>query len=46
MYLKGLVTGFQKMVFIMLWLTVLEILVFEVKEFCYISAELESIVIF
>ena len=47
MYLKGLVTGFQKMVlFIMLWHTVSEILVFEVKEFCYISAELESIVIF
>ena len=34
-HLKGLVTHFQKMVlFIMLWLTVLEILVFEVEEFC------------
>ena len=31
----GLVMHFQKMVlFIMLWLTVLEILVFEIEEFC------------
>ena len=35
MHLKSLVTHFQKMVlFIMLWLTVLEILVFEIEEFC------------
>ena len=35
MHLKGLIMHFQKMVlFIMLWLTVLEILVFEVEEFC------------
>ena len=35
MQLKGLVKHFQKIVlFIMLWLTVLGILVFEVEEFC------------
>ena len=35
MHLKALIMHFQKMVlFIMLWLTVLEILVFEVEEFC------------
>ena len=35
MYLEGLDTLFQKMVlFILLLLTVLEILVFEIKEFC------------
>ena len=34
-HLKGLLTHFQKMVlFIMLWRTLSEILVFEVKEFC------------
>ena len=34
-HLKGLVTHFQKMVlFIVLWLTILEILVFEIEEFC------------
>ena len=34
MHLKGLVTHFQKMVlFIVLWLTILEILVFEIEEF-------------
>ena len=34
MQLKGPNTHFQKMVlFIMLWLTILEILVFEVEEF-------------
>ena len=35
MYLEGLVTHFEKMVlFIMLWLTSLELLVFEIEEFC------------
>ena len=37
MHLKGLITHFQKMVlfmFIMLWLNVLEILVFEIEELC------------
>ena len=35
MHLEGLVTHFQKMIlFIMLWLTVLGILVFENEEFC------------
>ena len=35
MYLEGLVTQFEKMVlFIMLWLTILELLVFEIEEFC------------
>ena len=34
-HLEGLVTHFQKMVlFIMLWITVLEILAFEIEEFC------------
>ena len=34
-HLKGLLTHFQKMVlFLMLWRTLSEILVFEVKEFC------------
>ena len=35
MDLEGLVKNVQKMVLlIMLWLTVLEILVFEIEEFC------------
>ena len=35
MYLEGLVTHFQQMVlFIMLWLTVLDMSVFETEEFC------------
>ena len=43
MHLKGLVTHFQKMVlFIMLWLTVLEVLGFEVEELFLISADLAS----
>ena len=34
MYLEGLITHFQKMVlFNVLWLTVLEILVFKIEEF-------------
>ena len=34
MYLEGLIAHFHKMVlFIILWLTVLEILVFEIEEF-------------
>ena len=40
MHLKVLIRYFQKMaLFIMLWLSVWEILVFEVKQFWYISAE-------
>ena len=47
MRLKGLVTYFQKMVlFIMLRLTVSEILKFKVEEFCYISAKSASFFIF
>ena len=46
-HLKGLVTHFQKMVlFFMLWLTVSEILVFEVEEYCSISTESASFLMF
>ena len=47
MYLEGLVMHFQKMVwFIMLWLTVLETLVFEIEKICSNSAESASFLIF
>ena len=40
MHLKDLVTHFQKMLlFTMQWLNILEILVFEIEEFCSIYAE-------
>ena len=45
-HLKRLVTHLQEMIlFIRLWLPVSEILVFEVEEFCYISAESASFLI-
>ena len=41
MHLKGLVTHFQKMVlFIILWLTILVLMAFEVEESYQISAKL------
>ena len=47
MHLKGLATHFQKMaLFIMLMTYFLEILVFELEEFCYISADSASFLIF
>ena len=47
MHLKDLITYFQKMVpFIMLWLTVSEILKFELDEFHYISADSASFLVF
>ena len=47
MHLKGLVTHFQKMVlFVVLWLTIFEILVFEVEEFCWISVESTTFLMF
>ena len=40
MHLEDLVTHFQKMLlFTMQWLNILEILVFEIEEFCSIYAE-------
>ena len=47
MHLKSLVMHFQKMVMlIMLWLTVLEISGFEIEDFCWVSADSASFLIF